>query len=245
MRRMSAAFVGLAIALIAPRLAEAMECASNIQPIPGSSSLAYQDRGDRCEGLYAQPVSTTGLRIVGFLSRPSAFQDNDLGTYVFSGGGGTRNITVTTTRPRQYYRMDTSVDTGAFFFSLDIIRHPELGIRPEELVAVICKAGCNGLRPELIPATIAAAEEPATGSYLILQATHELRRLRLTVSDLSSGDVLFDRQLLDGNRWEAWRPAEFPLEIYLAGSRKLLFTAIAEGSSNTQIDTISAILSRE
>jgi hypothetical protein len=230
------------IALAAAGPAAAADCAQGVEPISDPEVLGYQDRGDRCEGLYVQPVATTGLRIVGFHSGQNDISGDTIGTYVHARSDGRKSLTVISTRKRQYYRMDTTFKGASFFYSLELTRHHELKISPGELVARVCVADCSTLRPTLVPARISSSQPKAAVPFVILQATKDLHRLRIEMTDPATGEVLFDRQLLTHTTWQAWRPAEIPLAEIFSSTDEIVFKAIAQGRSSNEVDSVSAVL---
>lgn len=110
-----------------------MLCRPEIKPA-SSNEVAYQLRGDRCEGLFAQKVSATGLRIVAFHEEPPEFNKTSLALNMRLAGGATpKTMSITSTRPKQFYRLDTVVEGELYSLPLDIINHPDVSVAPSTL----------------------------------------------------------------------------------------------------------------
>src|SRR5687768_9332763 len=71
--------------------------------------LGYRDRGDRCEGLYINPVSSTTLAVASFTEHFENF-DNTGNTLLIEWdkppAGDEIHLRAQGIRPRLYYRMD-------------------------------------------------------------------------------------------------------------------------------------------
>lgn len=85
------------------------------------SPMAYQLRGNRCEGIYKLEVNSDLLRLVSLVEVFEAFDPespNDLEIDWKGPGGiaGRLRILATSTAPRSYYRMDTVVEVSAGTF---------------------------------------------------------------------------------------------------------------------------------
>lgn len=86
-----------------------------------ASPMAYQLRGNRCEGIYKLEVNSDQLRLVSLVEHFEAFDsespDDLLIEWKEPGGiAGRLRILATSTLPRSYYRMDTAVEIGAGTF---------------------------------------------------------------------------------------------------------------------------------
>lgn len=235
------AFLMLVLFLVIGASASAAECDNSLLPIASPQEVAYQDRGDRCEGLYQQPVATTGLRILGFLSGANQIAEGDDRPYVFANYLGPKFLSVESLRRRQYYRMDAAFGDDRFSYPLELTQRQELAIAIDELALRICVEACDGLRPVLVPARLASETPLEAKPYLVLRATEDLTYLRIEISG-ASGVVLYDENVLARTNWEAWRPIEIPLGSFTKDGGDLLFRATAQGRSARQLDSVAAIL---
>ena len=89
--------------------------------LPGikAGGLGYRDRGDRCEGLYINPVSNTTLFVASFTEQFENF-DNTGNTVLIEWDQPPANkeiqLRAQGVKPRLYYRMDAaSSGTNSFF----------------------------------------------------------------------------------------------------------------------------------
>lgn len=212
-------------------------CNPDIKPA-SIDELAYKDRGDRCEGLFVQKVSATGLRVVAFHKSPAEFDDNALALNVSVGGHpGDKEMSVTSLRPNQYYRMDASFSQDNFSLPLELLRHPQIDIKPHELAAVICIRDCRSAVPTLAAASF--ADEWNANPYVALVANLEIFELRVTIRDEATGEVLHDKEMLGSRTWPAGRPATFPLKPYFRDRDEILLEIVAAGRGNELIDSVS------
>ncbi|RWY72345.1 hypothetical protein EHI46_15515 [Rhizobium leguminosarum] len=235
-------WLGLFFLPMLTTIAGAAECDRSMLPILSPADLAYQDRGDRCEGLYQQTVATTGLRILGFQRGASQISENDPGTYVYAEAKGRKQLVVESARRRQYYRMDATFDGNRFYYPLALTRRPELAIKSAELAARVCVRDCDGLLPVLVPARLAMTDAEAGEPFLLLQATEDLTYLQIEVT--GHGKEIAKRDLLGSMTWASWRPIEIPLGEFLQTGKdsELTFKATARGRSISQLDSVSAVL---
>lgn len=215
-------------------------CNSAVKP-SDQGELSYKMRGNRCEGLFAQKVSATGIRIVAFHNHPISFESDALTMRIISDNKeNVKNLTVSSLRNKIYYRMDTVYAGLNFDLSLDIIRHPEINMQPYDLAALICKQDCDGLTPTFIPASF--VDNKKNRPHVTLMANLDILELNVLIKDQATGQVLFDQEIIGDRVWPARKAATFPLKDYLQGRKEIIFEVIAIGRGNTLIDSISARL---
>lgn len=213
------------------------QCKADIKPA-AVDELAYKDRGDRCEGLFVQKVSATGLRIAAFHKNAVEFDANALALNVSTGNhSGNKEMSVTSLRPNQYYRMDASFSQGDFSLPLELLRHPAIDMKPHEIAAVICLKDCQGAVPTLMSASF--GDEDKANPYVALVANLEIFELRVTIRDEATGSVLHDKEMLGSRTWPAGRPATFPLKPYFRDRDEVLIEIVAAGRGNDVIDSVS------
>lgn len=223
--------------------AEEILCRPEINPV-SASELAYKQRGDRCEGLFAQKVSATGLRIVAFHKHPASYDETSLALNILLGETLTqKSLTVTSLKPKQFYRMDAVSSGDVYSLPLDIVRHPDVKVAPTDFAAVICAANCDTLLPKLTPASFSNNVSP--NPYVALVADLEIFELHVMIKDGNSAEVLFEKEMLGNRTWPAARPATFPLRSYLDGRESVIFEITAVGRGNKLIDNVSAHLLSE
>ena len=232
---------GLLLLVSAP--AWAGPCNPDIKPA-SIDELAYKDRGDRCEGRFVQKISATGLRVAAFHKSPAAFDDNALALNVSVGGHpGDKEMSVTSLRPNQYYRMDASFSQDNFSLPLELLRHPQIDIKPHELAAVFCIRDCQSAVPTLAAASF--ADEQNASPYVALVANLEIFELRVTIRDEATGEVLHDKEMLGSRTWPAGRPATFPLKPYFRDRDEILVEIVAAGRGAQLIDSVAIRLGNQ
>lgn len=242
-RFVRSAEVALSLSCMVSASAVAAECDRRLQPIVQPPELAYRDRGDRCEGLYQQPVATTGLRILGFqVDRIANTGGKGIAIHVES--TGRKKLTIESLRRRQYYRLDKALEDSArdYFYAFDLVNDPGIKLEPAEIAVRVCLERCDSLEPVLIPALIASAE-PGTARqpFITLQATEDLTMMHIEIRT-ASGDVLLSKDYLQDRKWPAWRPAELSLGAFFAKASELNFRVTARGPGRGQVDVVSATL---
>ncbi|MDF1777092.1 MAG: hypothetical protein P1V13_13725 [Rhizobiaceae bacterium] len=221
--------------------AAAASCDPALSPIADPVELAYQDRGGRCEGLYVQNISTSGLRLIGYHLGQQGVVKNARVLEIQAGGNEIKQLRISSTRPRQYYRMDAQFDGGRYLMSLDLARLPEIRLKPEEMAALSCVATCGTLMPTLVPTRL-GARETAKEPFIILQANKDLYGLKVEVTDQATNEVIFSQDLLGSVFWQAWRPAEIPVGQFFKRSEAVVLKIRSRGRVKGQFDTVMAVL---
>lgn len=220
------------------------DCAiRGIEPV-ADKSIGYRDRQGVCEGLFRQPVAASAkLAVIGFHRHAPNYQPRGIAPIAVSTNiAGAARLRVVSSRQRQYYRMDTSLDGGGkFAWRRDVIDHPGVHLMPHEVKAIACQGSCDVAEPRLLPVSISDAPATATkGVTLWLRAALDLKQLFVTVERLSdrkaelSEDLLFKQQPL---------PAGAAKELFMTlkpGQYRLRATAVPTG--NNAIDEFRALL---
>jgi hypothetical protein len=200
----------------------------------------YQDRGDRCEGLFVQPVSyPTAIEIVGLHAHPPGY---DLATVealdvVARGGGAADALQAISLRRGHHYQMDTTALVfGAFRWLTELLRRPEVSLQPGELAVLGCRGPCTGSLarpPTLVPVSVVAeGDAPVPASPRIeVVPHHELVELRVTLLD-PDRRALYDN--LDYGR--VYYPPGEPITVLLdrvhaAGVHDLVLRAVGRDGS--------------
>lgn len=192
------------------------------------SAIAYQLRGDRCEGIYKLEVNSTQLRLSSVIesfeafdtsrpedltvqwSRPAAFAAEDV------------RLRAESLRPRTFYRMDTMVagSRESFSWKLDIL--DRLGYSREDLGVLGWvrnpEADSDGRRDIYLPLRIRQNGAPArTATYEVAFIPEDrLEEVYLTVAPVSTrgealGPRLYDSQALEYGYYPAKTPTFFEI----------------------------------
>jgi len=111
-------------------------------PRPPENPLGYRLRGDRCEGIYFQELSSAALAVVSFTEFFTDFDvssPKDLRVEWMSPGNETVRLRAVSLRPRLYYRMDTHRPAGPTVYNwpTDILRALKLSKNEIAVVAWI------------------------------------------------------------------------------------------------------------
>lgn len=193
----------------APAATAAPHCPVNVRPA-SDATVAYGDRGDRCEGLYQQPVSASArLQIIGVHRNPPQFGAVSAGPIVVSAPGAPGKdlkLRILSTRPQHYYRLDASLGAAArFTWKRDIIDHVRVGLKPAEVAALLCEGACEKPVPLIYPVSIAeGTAQQVAGITVRMRAALDLKSLLVTVTSngaplphLNNQNIL-DRSTLPG-----------------------------------------------
>ena len=186
----SATFMAVSVlsgAVVWASLANAVpRCPGDVTPA-SDKVIAYADRGDRCEGLYQQPVAASAkLQIIGVHRNRPIF---DAGSGVpirvsaVAAGAGDLKLRVLSTKPQLYYRLDATLDPkGQFLWKRNIVDHVRVGLKPADIAALICAGACEKSSPIIYPAAITERETQAVDGITIrMRAALDLKELLVTV----------------------------------------------------------------
>jgi hypothetical protein len=207
--------IGLHVAIEAGAYAAepaAIKCAISGNPADPANPVAYANRGDRCEGVFRQPVSASAqLSLMGVHAHMPEFVP-----------GSGRPITVTpmsaklpaalavrvlSSRPRQYYRMDARIAPGArFIWKRDIADNPAVRLAPGDVKVLLCENSCDSAALKVVPASVAESRAPSSKVITLwFRAAVDLRHLYVTLhrqpgqtAAMQDADVLAGRMLPAG-----------------------------------------------
>ncbi len=92
--------------------AQELKCDA-VRPLPSSSS-AYKNRGNRCEGLYVADVGSRSIDIISFTVGSVRYDLNSRSALKVSalGSSPSVNVRAVAITPKTYYRMDTFLQRG-------------------------------------------------------------------------------------------------------------------------------------
>lgn len=165
------------------------------------SPMAYRQRGDRCEGLYAQQVSALRLDIRSFVRSFAAFdpdKDAELTLAWQAPPGAVQDVRLRafSLKPRQYFRMDTAVPAARGFYRWpsDVLAAVPLGRDDLGILAWLEMPGpADKNRAVYLPlrAGAPAAAPSEEGYEVTLVPSARLREVRVTLRRTDShGEVL-------------------------------------------------------
>jgi hypothetical protein len=171
--------------------------AQGVQPSPCDASLSqsiadrngYRQRGDRCEGVYIQGVTSQALRLISFTGSFENF-DPASGTDLRlewnpPAGGSAVHLRANSLRPRLYYRFDAIRPAGGTSYSWPPAVLRELQLRKPELgvVAWVTQQVGSATRDVYLPVRVGqrAAPAAANGYLLVLVPGVELVEVYVTL----------------------------------------------------------------
>jgi hypothetical protein len=199
-----AVLVTIALCLICvPNMSSAAECAKLVNPF-GNQKLQYQDRGDRCEGLFAQPVAASAhIKIIAFFDHTPALPETIGRTISLVASGATSESHIffrsVSARYRQYYRMDAKADSaGRFVWKTEIVKALNLAAR--ELMVLACDDGCDGAEPRLLPISgLDGDRQATTDRVLIFASAVDLAKVFVKLTRVVGDQTIEnDHDLLEG-----------------------------------------------
>jgi len=204
-----------------PVRAQAVPCDPSLSP-SSSDPWGYRVRGDRCEGIYAQPVAGTPLIVASFTERFDTFDPDSVTGLVLRwpvAGSSSVRIRAIALRRRFYYRMDAEqpAAAGSWDWPADLISalglsRPELGV-----VAWTRQTAGNTERDVHFPLRI--GRDPAAAEnaeyMLVVMPQVELTEVYVSVAlmDETGRPVrwLRDEEPLGYGYYPADRPVEIPV----------------------------------
>lgn len=237
-------------ALLLPAGAAGAEslCDPNL-PQDSKSPMAYHMRGDRCEGIYAQQVSSISIEVRSLVAGFGAFdparnQELELAWTAPPGSKRDVRLRAFSFKPRTYYRMDTKVPSGrgTYLWPTDVLTSAELGKDDLGLIAWIDLPGPGGAsRPVFLPLRAGAgAAQGKDGYEVTLIPSVKLSEVRVTVSRLDDkGNAVAtvqDRELGFGY-YPSAQPTVFSTgKLGPAGFYRLVITAIPKSGLSVEQD---------
>lgn len=174
-------------ATVRPVSAQAAACDPSLERSE-SDPHGYRLRGDRCEGIYAQPVAGTPLVIASFTERFETYDPDSTRSLVVrwsAGVPGEVRLRALALRRRLYYRMDAErpASAGSWEWPADLLaaldlERPELGV-----VAWTRRRVGAGDRDVHLPLRIAngSTAETAEAYTLVILPQMELAEVYVTV----------------------------------------------------------------
>lgn len=156
--------------------------------------MSYRLRGNRCEGIYAQEVSSVSLDIRSLVRPPGSFDPSREPevTLRWKAPPGSRRpvrLRAFSLKERNYYRMDTAVaaNYGGYRWLTEIVA--SVGLKRDEigLVAWTNMPGPGGSTREVyLPVRVGGAAFTQPGYKVGIVPSARLREVRITLSRLDS-----------------------------------------------------------
>lgn len=141
-------------------------------PVSTENSFGYRLRGDRCEGIYIQPVSSTPLVIASFGRFVEPESNGAAGTVLveWAPDSGAVRLRAMSLRPRTYYRMDSRQGAGArsYAWRTDVRSALRLGAAEVGLVAWTRRTVGGAARDVYLPVIIREPPPARQSTYELL-----------------------------------------------------------------------------
>ncbi len=166
---------------------------------PKQTAVQYQSRGNRCEGVYENLVSSRiNLRIVGYhLNAPNlggpAYPAVTLRAASVKFGGA-KAIKIISLRASDFYQMDTTRvgANGDFVWPLDIVRELKPTLRAFHLAGIACATSCEPRSDDdlvLLPLNFLpqTGPQPAVRPKLLVMADVALAEVRVRFDGVEGG----------------------------------------------------------
>jgi len=231
--------------------AQAQRCALKVE-VDQESRVAYQSRGNRCEGIYDQPIANRiNLRIAGFHQGVPVFdvhQDDSVQITVKPYVAGKEVLLrVISTRRHGYFQMDTRAfdDDGRFTWDLDVAEQLTDPLRPFDTAALACVSNCESHRSILLPVSFSqpsAAKKPAASLTVVVLADVELGSLTAT---LRQGDhVIFEDLAVGGRYLPPHKPFRIAINGVQPGEAQLSLSALTPSERPAYLEAVLLIPER-
>ena len=230
--RIAAGVLAILASLAGPAPAKE-HCDPLLAPAPGTP-FAYEDRGDRCEGLFVREVSgSAGLLVVSLTESFEEFdpqRDSEVVVGWSPPARGATRLRAFGLKRRQYYRMDAVRPEGVSSYRWPTNVMASLKIPSKEIGLVAWTTHTFGKEPleAYLPLRIGkpAPESGATRPTLTLLPGAELAEVYVSVwpllPDGRPGPPLRREQALGHGYYPAERPLMLPLpELKTAGFYQL------------------------
>lgn len=186
-------------ALLAVALAWPLGANLQVEPcdpeldVPSGNPLGYRLRGDRCEGLYVQEVSSTTLHVASLTTVFENFDarsGKDLLVEWRDPGAEEIRIRAYGLKRRLHYRLDSRLPAGheSFRWSVDILAALDVARRDVGVVAWTRKTLGGTERSVYVPLKITqTASAPPTGGYeLVMMPGQELEEVYVSVAPVGA-----------------------------------------------------------
>lgn len=229
-------YIAFVLAVIVWSQAHAGSCVPTVQPST-DADVAYRDRGDRCEGLYQQPVAASaGLKIIGLHGNAPRFAAGSRAPLLVAATVQelkNLNLRIVSRQPQKYYRLDASLGLASkFIWKRDVINDVRVGISQYDIAALMCEGSCETKALRIYPVAIAEhISAPVIGATVWLRSAVNLKKLAVTVEG-EHGILphLNGRDVLEG----AELPGGIAKDVFLdvpAGEYRLRAVALPSGAN--------------
>lgn len=182
--------------------------------------LGYQQRGDRCEGLYIREVSDQILQVASFTASFDELDPKTIKTVALNWGGDRLtpiHLRAVDLREKLYYRMDTLRPAGAasYQWPMDILAALRLRKQDLGVLAWISQKIQGEIRSIYLPVSVGRQDLGQSRYELILLPSRPLKSVFLTIAPLrangSTGTPLVNGHTVRSGYWPAGEPLRIAL----------------------------------
>jgi len=153
------------------------------------SSMSYQMRGDRCEGIYAQQVGTVSLDLRSFVKGAGSFDPEHDRQIVLAWKApkdvtGDVKLRAFSLKPRTYFRMDTAKPAGggSYDWPSDFLASADLGGKDVGVLAWLTLPGPAGRNREIYLPIRAKSTKLSDDYELTLVPSKKLKKVLISLS---------------------------------------------------------------
>jgi len=157
------------------------------------STESYQVRGDRCEGIYAQQVSTVSVDLRSFVKGFGAFDPEtqhslELAWKAPPGIGNDLRLRGFSLKSRTYFRMDTAqpLTRGSYRWPTEILAAERLGRDDLGILAWVEARGTAGESRQVYLPLTAGAPQVTVGYEVTLVPSKKLKQILITLSEIDA-----------------------------------------------------------
>lgn len=188
----SALALAVLVAAAPARLAAQTAVCDPTIPQAKGQPLGYQPRGERCEGVYAQPVSATTLVVASFTQGPVRYAFDAPAPIQISWTDGPQKPTHLRARSLKrnvYYQMDSvqKAPSATFVWPADVLRALDLGSDEIGVLGWMNETLGEAARPVHLPLKVQQPDGPETTGEtytLMLIPGVELKEIQLSIDQL-------------------------------------------------------------
>jgi len=194
-------------------------CDPNLKQL-GQNPNGYKLRGDRCEGIYVQPVSSsTALLVASFTEFYEDFDPRALGNLSIEWSSPAEapvRIRAYALREKLYYQMDTIVDTGktAYAWPGEILNALHLSKWDVGVVGFIEYRLGGENRTVYVPLRIRHRnQKPTAGYQLVLVPGSELKEVFISLAQVGADGKPYSFLISDRPLSRGYYPAERGISV--------------------------------
>jgi hypothetical protein len=216
--RQLAAFCLVSSVFASARAADIAHC-DRYLPVSTNNAWGYRLRGDRCEGVYIQPVSATPLIVASFghINAPDVLPANAELLVEWAPAGREVRLRATSSKPKAYYRMDSlqPAKLHSYRWPADVLAALKLSMKDIGVVAWTQQKVGMTIRDVYLPVSIGRPlAGPDTLYDLVLVPGDELNEVFVSLSELRAGTdkvPLSDAKPLKYGFYPAGRSIRIPI----------------------------------